>query len=50
MHDGRGLYLLVRGNGAEHWRLTYHLAGRKRWRALGEYLDVTLTGSGTRQQ
>ena len=50
LHDGRGLYLLVRGNGAKHWRLKHNLAGRKRWRALGEYLNVTLTGSGTRQR
>ena len=42
-HDGRGLYLLVRGNGAKHWRLKYHLAGRERLRALGEYPNVTLT-------
>ena len=45
LHDGRGLYLLVRGNGAKHWRLKYHLAGRERLRALGEYPDVTLTGA-----
>ncbi|HUW37668.1 MAG TPA: integrase arm-type DNA-binding domain-containing protein [Rhodocyclaceae bacterium] len=43
VHDGRGLYLLVKANGAKHWRLKYHLAGRERLLALGEYPDVPLT-------
>ena len=42
LHDGRGLYLLVRANGARHWRLKFYLAGRERLLALGEYPDVTL--------
>jgi hypothetical protein len=40
LHDGRGLYLLIRAAGAKHWRLKYHLAGRERLLALGEYPDV----------
>lgn len=44
LHDGRGLYLLIRANGAKHWRrIKYHLAHRERLLALGEYPDVTLT-------
>jgi integrase len=43
LHDGRGLYLLVKANGAKHWRLKYHLAGRERLLALGEYPDVSLS-------
>lgn len=43
VYDGRGLYLLVRANGAKLWRLKYHLAGRERSLALGEYPDVSLT-------
>lgn len=42
LHDGRGLYLLVRANGAKHWRLKFYLAGRERSLALGEYPGVTL--------
>lgn len=41
-YDGRGLYLLVRTNGARHWRLKYRLGGRERLLALGEYPDTTL--------
>ena len=43
LHDGRGLYLLIRANGAKHWRIKYHLDHRERLLALGEYPDVTLT-------
>ena len=42
LHDGRGLYLLIRANGAKHWRIKYHFAHRERLLALGEYPDVTL--------
>lgn len=42
LHDGRGLYLLVRANGIKHWRLKFYLAGRERLLALGEYPDMTL--------
>lgn len=42
LHDGRGLYLLVRANGMKHWRLKYYIAGRERLLALGEYPDVPL--------
>jgi integrase len=45
LHDGRGLYLLIRASGAKHWRLKYHLAGRERLLALGEYPDVSLTSA-----
>lgn len=42
LFDGRGLFLLVKVNGARHWRLKYRLAGRERSLALGEYPDVGL--------
>lgn len=42
LHDGRGLYLLVKASGAKHWRLKYRFAGNERLLALGEYPDVPL--------
>jgi len=43
LHDGRGLHLLVKANGAKHWRLKFRFAGRERLLALGEYPDVPLS-------
>lgn len=43
--DGRGLFLLVKPNGARHWRLKYRIAGRERQLALGEYPDVGLSAA-----
>jgi integrase len=40
--DGRGLYLLIRTNGAKHWRLKFRYAGSERLLALGEYPAVGL--------
>jgi hypothetical protein len=36
LHDGCGLYLLIRANGAKHWCIKYHLAHRERLLALDE--------------
>ncbi len=47
--DGRGLYLLVRTNGAKHWRLKYRIAGRERLAALGEYPAVGLAEARARR-
>lgn len=40
--DGRGLYLLIKSNGAKHWRLKYRLGGRERLLAIGEYPAIGL--------
>lgn len=40
--DGRGLYLLVKSNGAKHWRMKYRFGGRERLLAIGEYPAVGL--------
>jgi integrase len=40
--DGRGLYLLVKANGAKHWRMKYRLGGRERLLAIGEYPAIGL--------
>lgn len=42
LHDGRGLYLLIRASGAKHWRLKYYIGGKERLLAIGEYPDVPL--------
>ncbi len=33
--DGGGLYLLVKSNGAKHWRLKYRFLGKEKLLALG---------------
>lgn len=48
LHDGRGLFLLVKANGARHWRLKYRFAQRERLLALGEYPDVGLKAARTK--
>jgi integrase len=45
--DGRGLYLLVKSNGAKHWRLKYRLGGRERLLAIGEYPAIGLADART---
>lgn len=47
LHDGRGLYMLVKANGAKHWRLKFRFAGRERLLALGEYPDLSLVAART---
>lgn len=42
LSDERGLYLLVRPDGARWWRLDFTLAGRRRTMSLGVYPDVEL--------
>jgi integrase len=40
--DGRGLYVIVRPDGARWWRFRYHWAGREKLLSLGTYPDVSL--------
>jgi integrase len=40
--DGRGLFLLVKPNGAKLWRYKYSFAGKEKLMALGAYPVVTL--------
>jgi len=40
--DGRGLYVLVRPDGARYWRLDYRWSGKRRTLALGVYPTVSL--------
>ena len=42
LFDGRGLYLLVRSNGARYWRLKYRFAGKEKVLALGVWPQVSL--------
>lgn len=40
--DGRGLFLIVRPDGAKWWRFKYKLAGKEKLLSLGVYPTVTL--------
>ena len=40
--DGRGLYVLVKLNGAKYWRLKYRFAGKEKLLALGVFPAVSL--------
>ncbi|QXX82814.1 MULTISPECIES: tyrosine-type recombinase/integrase [unclassified Providencia] len=40
--DERGLYLLVKPNGARYWRMKYHFAGKEKKLSIGVYPDVSL--------
>jgi hypothetical protein len=40
--DARGLYLLIRPDGAKYWRLKYRHDGKEKLLALGTYPDVSL--------
>lgn len=42
LFDGRGLYLIVRPNGARWWRFKYRVDGREKLLALGRYPEVAL--------
>jgi integrase len=42
MTDGRGLYLLVRPDGARWWRFDFSMNGKRRTMGLGVYPDVEL--------
>jgi integrase len=48
--DGRGMYLLVRPDGARYWRLDYRFAGKRRTLALGVYPTVTLSVARARRE
>lgn len=41
--DEKGLYLLVRPNGAKLWRMGYRFAGKQKLLAFGAYPEVSLT-------
>ena len=40
--DEKGLFLLVKSNGAKYWRLKYRIEGKEKLLALGVYPEVTL--------
>ena len=40
--DRRGLYLLIKPNGAKLWRLNYRLHGKRRTYAIGQYPNIAL--------
>lgn len=42
MSDERGLYLLVKPQGAKLWRWKYRHGGKEKLMALGTYPDVSL--------
>jgi integrase len=42
LYDERGLYLIVRPDGARWWRYRYAVAGREKLLSLGTYPDVSL--------
>lgn len=43
LFDEKGLFLLVKANGAKYWRLKYRFGGREKLLALGTISDITLT-------
>lgn len=47
--DERGLYLLVRPNGARLWRMKYRIAGREKKLAFGAYPEVSLAEARDRR-
>ncbi|MGP0056492.1 MAG: tyrosine-type recombinase/integrase, partial [Steroidobacteraceae bacterium] len=42
MFDGRGLFLLIKRNGARGWRFKYRIDGREKLLSFGVYPDVPL--------
>ncbi len=48
--DSRGLYLLLKPNGARYWRFNYSFDGRCKTLALGVYPDVSLVRARVRHQ
>ncbi len=49
MGDARGLYLLVRPDGAKYWRVKYRHDGKEKLLALGTYPDVSLANARDRR-
>lgn len=45
MADGGGLYLLVKINGARHWRLKYRFLGKEKLLAIGPYSFKRINGN-----
>lgn len=43
LNDGRGLYLLLKTNGAKWWRLDYSINGKRKTLSLGVYPNTTLS-------
>jgi len=42
LSDERGMFLLVKPNGAKYWRLKYRYAGKEKSLSIGVYPEVTL--------
>ena len=42
LFDGKGLFLLVRPNGAKYWRFRYRFGGKEKLLSFGVYPEVTL--------
>ncbi|EKT59870.1 Arm DNA-binding domain-containing protein [Providencia sneebia] len=42
LSDERGLYLLVKPNGARYWRMKYRFAGKEKKLSIGVYPDISL--------
>ena len=42
LYDERGLFVLVKVNGAKYWRLKYMKDGKEKLLALGVYPEITL--------
>lgn len=42
LFDGKGLFLLVKKNGAKYWRLKYRYLGKEKMLAIGVYPEVSL--------
>lgn len=43
LYDEKGLFMLVKKNGAKYWRLKYRTAGKEKLLALGVFPEITLT-------
>lgn len=43
LFDAKGLFLLVKTNGAKYWRMKYRYGGKEKLLALGTLSEVTLT-------
>jgi integrase len=48
LHDGGGLYLLIKPSGGRYWRYDYRHLGRRRTLALGVFPDVSLADARKR--
>lgn len=45
--DEKGLFLLIKNNGAKYWRMKYRFAGKEKALALGVYPEVSLKEART---